>query len=85
LVKNILLAEDLVSLSTLPLTQQAVDELLDLQDYVQTLYHDVANNDRRSLIWGANTYSSSKMYKLAFHSVQAHPIYSWMWKSELHQ
>lgn len=66
----------------LPLTQHAFDELLSLQAHLQTLNIDSEINDSWSLIWGATTYTSRKMYKLAFQSVSAHPIYSWMWKAK---
>jgi hypothetical protein len=32
------------------------------------------------MIWGS-AYSSSKFYKIVFQSVDAHPIFKWVWKS----
>jgi len=42
--------------------------------------YDEAAKDKWTMIWGS-AYSSSKFYKTVFQSIDAHPIFKWVWKS----
>jgi len=64
-VQGVMQAEDLDSLFILPLTQEAFTELESLQDLLQTISFDESVKDKWTLTWGSNTYSSSRLYKLA--------------------
>jgi hypothetical protein len=50
----------------LPLTQEAFTELESLQDLLQTVSFDESVKDKWTLVWGSNTYSSSRLYKASF-------------------
>lgn len=39
------------------------------------------DDDTWTYIWGNGTYSSKKLYKLAFQNVEAHPAFKWLWKA----
>jgi hypothetical protein len=69
-VQGVMQAEDLDSLFMLPLTQEAF-----------TVSFDESIKDKWTLAWGSNTYSSSRLYKLAFQGLDTHPIFAWVWKS----
>lgn len=65
-------AEDLESLFMLPPTKVAFADLKNLQEFLQTVAFDNNQKDKWTLIWGLNTYntySSSKLYKIAFQNV----------------
>jgi hypothetical protein len=64
----------------LPLTENAYEELTSLQTFLQSVTYDEAAKDKWAMIWGL-AYSSSKFYKTVFQSVDAHPIFNWVWKS----
>lgn len=74
-------AEDLESLFFLPLSQEAFDELQELDALVQPQAFDEDNKDKWTYHWGSADYSPSKLYELAFRNIPAHPIFSWIWKS----
>jgi hypothetical protein len=79
-VNEVLSAEDLDSLFWLPLSEEAFDELQSLQDVLMTQTFDEQTKDVWLYQWGNATYSSRKLYKLAFQNVPAHPIFAWLWK-----
>jgi hypothetical protein len=80
-VKSVIEAQDLDTLFMLPLTQEAYTDLGNLQDFLQSVGFDDSVKDKWTLIWGSSSYSSSKLYKLAFQGLDAHPIFRWVWKS----
>jgi hypothetical protein len=80
-VRNVLDAQDLEYLFMLPLTENAYEELTSLQTFLQSVTYDEAAKDKWTMIWGS-AYSSSKFYKTVFQSVDAHPIFKWVWKSK---
>ena len=75
-------APDLVYVINLPLSQQAYDELIDLQDLLSDITYEPEENDRWSFIWDNDKYSSKKLYTLAFSTMHAPITFSWMWKSQ---
>lgn len=75
-------AQDLDSLFNLPLSQQALDELQDLEDMLMYQSFDEQDKDCWTYQWGNGTYSSSRFYKMVFQNMPAHPIFTWMWKSK---
>jgi hypothetical protein len=80
-VNGVMNAEDLDSLFMLPLSQEAFDELHMLEEVLQVQSFDEENKDVWSYQWGSTTYSSKKLYNLAFQNMPAHPIFTWLWKS----
>jgi len=64
----------------LPLTENAYEELTSLQTFLQSVSYDESTKDKWTMIWGS-AYSSSKFYKTVFQSIDAHPIFKWVWKS----
>jgi hypothetical protein len=80
-VKHIMLQTDVDAIFHLPLSQQAYDEFLELQDWLQHINYDPMAVDVWMFQWGNNKYSSRKFYQLAFQQLEAHPIFTWLWKS----
>ena len=81
-VREILHAPDLASIFNLPLSQQAFDELLDLQDLISAIPYDTTENDHWSFVWGNDKYSSQKFYKLAFSTLDVPRSFSLLWKCQ---
>ena len=81
-VKQILEAEDLESVFSLPLSAQAFDEYLLIQDYLSIYNYDLQGTDQWSFIWGSQQYSSRKFYAYAFASQRVLTSFSWVWKSK---
>jgi len=81
-VMEVMAAPDLVYVINLPLSQQAYDELIDLQDLLSDITYEPEENDRWSFIWDNDKYSSKKLYTLAFSTMHAPITFSWMWKSQ---
>jgi hypothetical protein len=75
-------AEDLDALFALPLSQEAFEELELLGEFLQSQALDEESTDTWIYQWGNATYSSSKVYKLAFQNLPEHPVFSWLWKSK---
>jgi hypothetical protein len=80
-VKLTMSQTDLDTIFHLPLSQQAYDEFLDLQVWLQNIAYDPMTVDVWSFHWGNNRYSSRKFYQLAFQHLEAHPVFSWLWRS----
>ena len=51
-VKEIIMAQDLDSIFHLPISEQASQELGDLQDLLLSSDYDLASNDSWSFMWG---------------------------------
>jgi len=71
-------ADDLSELFNLPLSEQAVDELLSMQIDIQRVLYDVNDTDIWSFLWGDSKYTSRRFYKLAFKHLAVPPIFSWV-------
>jgi hypothetical protein len=72
--------EELAHLFTLPLSEEAFQQLLVLVGDLNALL-DITANDVWSYIWGSPIYSSVKAYKQLIGSKQVHPCYLWLWKA----
>jgi len=75
-------AEDLDTLFVLPLLQEAFEELELLGEFLQSQTLDEESRDTWIYQWGNATYSSSRVYKLAFQNLLEHPVFTWLWKSK---
>jgi hypothetical protein len=75
-------AEDLDTLFSLPLSQEAFEELETLGQFLELQAFDEESKDTWIYQWGNMTYSSSKLYKLAFQNLPEHSVFSWLWKSK---
>jgi hypothetical protein len=82
-VNEVISAEGLDDLFTLPLSQEAFNELHELREELQNHSFDEQASDIWTYQWGNGTYSSRKFYKLVFQNIPAHPIFSWLWKSRV--
>ena len=67
-------ADDLDVIFHLPLSQQAMEELEQLQNAIQDIMYDPNVNDVWLTIWGGE-YTSGKYYKYIYDVVQAHPVF----------
>ena len=72
--------QDLDTLFILPLSQQDLEELDDLQNHLQVLPYAADNQDQWSPIW-ENAYTSRRFYTYIFSNVEAHQIFKEVWKS----
>ena len=81
-VQNTMQAADLASLFNLPLSEQALDELISLQMDIQDVNYDPVAQDSWSFIWGHSNYSSRQFYKLGFMHLRKSPTFTWIWKSK---
>jgi len=79
-VFDVMQAEDLDTLFFLPLSQQALEELEQLQNHLQDIPYDEHSQDRWTPTWG-NSYTSKRFYSYIFGTVEAHPIFKEVWKS----
>jgi hypothetical protein len=79
-VVEIIQAEDVDSIFFLPLSQQALHELEDLQAQLQIMSYDEDAKDCWTPVWG-NRYTSSKFYSHVFNNIDSHPIFKAVWKS----
>ena len=77
-VKEIMQAPDLASIFNLPLSQQTFDELAEMQELISAIPYDPATHD----LWGNDRYSSQKLYKLAFSTLDAPRSFSLLWKCQ---
>jgi hypothetical protein len=80
-VSQVMQAEDLHSLFQLPLSMQAYDELLELEDFICQVPIDPSAKDVWTFIWGNGSYSFSKYYQMVFNNLDAQPIFNKMWTS----
>ena len=77
-MKNVRETEDLDTLFTLPLSEQAFNELQDLQLELHSVPYDDAQIDSWVFIWGSSIYSSQKFYALSFKSMATSPCFTWL-------
>ena len=81
-MKNVRETEDLDTLFTLPLSEQAFNELQDLQLELHSVPYDDAQIDSWVFIWGSSIYSSQKFYALSFKKMATSPCFTWLSKSK---
>jgi hypothetical protein len=79
-VQSLMLQQELEELLYLPLSTQAHDELLNLENLLQAIEYDDTIPDAWSPIWGSK-YSSRRFYTYVFSDVEAHPSYKALWRS----
>lgn len=72
--------KDLHQLFNLPLSAQALDQLLQLDMDLDSILLD-DENDCWTYIWGNPLFSSSKAYCSLIGHQQVHPVFKWLWKS----
>ena len=80
-VKDVLNVEDLEDLFHLPLSQAAFHDFEQLQQLLYDQSPPESEIDAWRYIWGNNSYSSQRLYKLSFANSEAHPAYNWIWKA----
>ena len=81
-VQKITQTEGIPEIFTLPLSEQAMEELLSMQHDIQQVNYDVGSNDVWTFLWGNNQYTSSRFYKLAFKYLQVPKTFKWVWNSK---
>lgn len=79
-VSEIMQAEDLDSLFRLPLSQQALLELEELQMQLQQIPYDADEVDIWTPIW-SGAYASKQFYSYIYDMLDAHPIFRELWKT----
>ena len=65
-VKDIINAPDLVTIFNLPLSEQVDEEFLEMQNLISQVHYNDNLDDGWVFRWGNDSYSSQKVYKLAF-------------------
>lgn len=68
-------------LFSLPLSQQAADQLADLENIINELNMDDHCNDTWNYSWGPSRFSSSKAYNILIGHTEASPLFTWLWAS----
>jgi len=79
-VLEVMQAEDLDTLFLLPLSQQAFEEMENLQAQLQALPYDEHSPDQWTPKWGSK-YTSRRFYREVFNNMEAHPILKVVWKA----
>jgi hypothetical protein len=74
-------SQDLFAHFALPISAQAHDELLEVQQIIQDIEHIPHVNDTRTFVWGAS-YTSAKFYKFMFAAVPCDAAITLIWKSK---
>jgi len=84
-VQELLNVDDLDSILHLPLSSQAMEELLILQQELVTIPYNADQKDTWSLIWGSPIYTSRRYYKMVHQYLQVSPIFRKLWSSKCTQ
>jgi hypothetical protein len=79
-VSRALATEELSQLFTLPLSEEAFQQLLALASDLNDI-HNMDADDVWSYIWGSPIFSSVKAYRQLIGPRQVHPFYSCLWKA----
>jgi len=66
---------------TLPLSQQASNQLDEVENLIDTFVGDSDQKDSWSYIWGSSKFSSRKAYIRMIGQSEASPLFKWMWAS----
>jgi hypothetical protein len=64
-----------------PLSPQAYQEYLDLQEVIQQTQITTSGKDHWKYIWGDDKYTSSKFYNFPYKNVQPPSPFIWIWNS----
>jgi hypothetical protein len=80
-ILQVMQADDLDTLFMLPLSEEALDELVSLQNQLQAIDYDENAIDKWMPIWGSQ-YTSRKYYKHVFKYIDAHAAFKMIWKSK---
>ena len=80
-VQEIMEATELDTIFILPLSQQAMEELDQLQNELQNVPYDENAKDQWQPLWG-NEYTSKKFYNLVFSNLPTSPILKMISKSQ---
>jgi hypothetical protein len=75
-------AEYLDYIFQLAFTEEAMQELLLLQDQLQQTHYSSDATDIWSFFWGTQKYSPKKFYTLAFRHLDVSLVFEWIWKSK---
>ncbi|TVU27564.1 hypothetical protein EJB05_19054, partial [Eragrostis curvula] len=75
-------AESFEEIFHLPLSNEAYEELLDMQLEIENMDLPYEDDDIWSYIWGSVSYSSSKFYKHQFNGLENSPLHQRNWKSK---
>ncbi|TVU06152.1 hypothetical protein EJB05_49350, partial [Eragrostis curvula] len=81
-VHEVINTESIEELFNLPLTQEALDELLLIQIDLEQLEENLERPDKWIYIWGSDTYKSCKYYKHNFIGLTCPQPFKWIWKSK---
>ena len=68
-------------LFSLPLSQQAATQLMEIQTLIQSRVWDEDVNDIWSYIWGSARFSSKRAYGSLIGTTAASPLFKWLWGS----
>lgn len=80
-VQSLMQLQDLEEVFFLPLSTQAYDEFLQLQNYLEGISYNDSTDDSWAPIWGSK-YSSRRFYAHVFSEVEAHPCFRMIWRSQ---
>lgn len=73
--------QDINRVFSLPLSQQAADQLLHIENHIESSNINENQNDIWSYYWGSRRYSSKKAYAKLQGYTEASPLFSWLWGS----
>jgi hypothetical protein len=74
-------AEQLIDCFRIPMSRQAYNEFLELQEVLAHLQPALPDgNDSWVFIWGQQKYSSRRYYQYQFRSLQPHRTIIWIWR-----
>jgi len=80
-VQELMMHEDLDDIFVLPLSTQAYEEMMDLQNHLVTLEYDDSAVDSWRMLWGPQ-YSSWRFYNHVFSGMASTPYFKVLWKSQ---
>jgi hypothetical protein len=66
-----------------PISQQAVQELQQLNQIITHVQQNQQDNDVLVYIWGSTKHTSRKFYTLNVKSIEAPTPFKWIWKTKL--
>lgn len=82
-VKDVFDSVDRILLFSRPLSQQAYDEFMHMQQAISQFSLNPQGKDQWVTIWKDGIYTSSRYYHHCFKDVTASMIYSYIWKSKV--
>lgn len=66
----------------LPLSAQAYEEYLLLEDDLSEIHSQPVHGDSWSFIWNSDIYTAKRFYKLNFNAYQPPRPFDWLWKTK---